>query len=132
MTKTISIEGMHCQHCVAAVNEALQAVAGVTSVAVSLENNNAVVEGTSLDDAALKAAVDFKVIPFKSIIAVQAKLKSTVLSGYIEFETANSPLSVGSDNAERQSENSVILSGAEERYAQAKEALQYIFAHISK
>ena len=75
---------------------------------------------------------NFKVIPFKSIIAVQAKLKSTVLSGYIEFETANSPLSVGSDNAERQSENSVILSGAEERYAQAKEALQYIFAHISK
>ena len=35
MTKTISIEGMHCQHCVAAVNEALQAVPGVTSVAVS-------------------------------------------------------------------------------------------------
>lgn len=73
---------------------------------------------------------NFKVIPFKSIIAVQAKLKSTILNGYIEFETANSPLSIGSDNAERQSENSVILSGTEERYAQAKEALQYIFAHI--
>ncbi len=68
MTKTISIEGMHCQHCVAAVNEALQAVAGVTSVAVFLENNNAVVEGTSLDDAALKAAVEdtgFDVIAVK-------------------------------------------------------------------
>ena len=73
---------------------------------------------------------NFKVIPFKSIVAIQAKLKSTVLSGYIEFETANSPLSVGSDNAERSSENSVILSDTEERYEQAKEALQYIFDHI--
>ena len=42
MTKTIAIEGMHCQHCVGAVKEALAAVAGVTSVVVSLENNNAV------------------------------------------------------------------------------------------
>ena len=75
---------------------------------------------------------NFKVIPFKSIVAVQAKLKSTLLNGYIEFETANSPLSVGSDNAERNRENSVILSGTEERYQQAKEALQYIFDHICK
>lgn len=73
---------------------------------------------------------NFKVIPFRSIVAIQAKLESTVLSGYIEFETANSPLSVGSDSAERSSENSVILSGSKERYAQAKEALQYIFSHI--
>ena len=68
MTKTISIEGMHCQHCVAAVNEALQAVPGVISVAVSLESNNAVVEGAGLDDAALKAAVEdtgFDVIAVK-------------------------------------------------------------------
>ena len=63
---------------------------------------------------------------------LHSQLKSTLLSGYIEFETANSPLSVGSDKAERQSENSVILSGTEERYEQAKEALQYIFDHICK
>ena len=75
---------------------------------------------------------NFKVIPFSSIVAIQAKLKSTILNGYIEFETANSPLSVGSDNAERNSENSVILSGTEERCQQAKEALQYIFDHICK
>lgn len=75
---------------------------------------------------------NFKVIPFKSIIAIQAKLKSTLINGYIEFETANSPLSIGSDKAERQSENSVILSGTDERYSQAKEALQYIFSHICK
>jgi hypothetical protein len=75
---------------------------------------------------------NFKVIPFKSIVAIQAKLKSTILNGYIEFETANSPLSVGSDKAERGSENSVILSGTDERFAQAKEALQYIFDQICK
>ena len=57
-SQTIAIEGMHCQHCVGAVKEALAAVAGVTSVVVSLENNNAVVEGTGLDDAVLKAAVE--------------------------------------------------------------------------
>jgi hypothetical protein len=75
---------------------------------------------------------NFKVIPFKSIIAIQAKLETTVLTGYIEFETANSPLSIGSDCSERGSENSVILSGSDERYAQAKEALQYIFKQICK
>lgn len=75
---------------------------------------------------------NFKVIPFRSIIAIQAKLKSTLLTGYIEFETANSPLSVGADKAERGSENSVILSGTDERYAQAKEALRYIFEHICR
>lgn len=58
MTKTIAIDGMHCQHCVAAVKEALAAVDGVTSVAVSLENKNAVVEGAGFDDAALKTAVE--------------------------------------------------------------------------
>lgn len=55
---TIAIEGMHCMHCVKAVEEALAAVAGVTSVKVSLEANNAVVEGVELDTAALKEAVE--------------------------------------------------------------------------
>lgn len=58
MTKTISIEGMHCQHCVAAVKEALETVAGVSKVAVSLENNNAVVEADGASDAALKEAIE--------------------------------------------------------------------------
>ncbi len=55
--KTISIEGMHCMHCVGAVTEALKAVEGVTSVTVNLEAKNAVVEGTATD-AALKEAVE--------------------------------------------------------------------------
>ena len=58
MTKTISIEGMRCMHCVASVNDALKAVAGVTNVTVSLEAKNAVVEGENLNDAALKEAVE--------------------------------------------------------------------------
>lgn len=57
MAKTISIEGMHCQHCVAAVKGALEALEGVTAVTVNLEAKNAVVEGTA-SDAALKEAVE--------------------------------------------------------------------------
>ena len=52
MSKTISIEGMMCQHCVAHVTKALTEVPGVTSVNVSLEHKNAVVTG-SADDKAL-------------------------------------------------------------------------------
>lgn len=56
--KTIFIEGMHCQHCVQAVNEALSDIAGVTSVKVSLEDNNAIVDGTDLKDTDLKEAIE--------------------------------------------------------------------------
>ena len=56
MSKTISIEGMMCQHCVAHVTKALTEVPGVTSVNVSLEHKNAVVTG-SADDKALTDAV---------------------------------------------------------------------------
>lgn len=56
MKKTVKIEGMMCMHCVKAVEKALTAVDGVTGVAVSLEEKQAVVEGTAAEDA-LKAAV---------------------------------------------------------------------------
>lgn len=56
MKKTVKIEGMMCMHCVKAVEKALSAVDGVTDVAVSLEEKQAVVEGSALDDA-LKAAI---------------------------------------------------------------------------
>ncbi len=58
MIKTIAIEGMHCQHCVKAVNDALAAVPGVEAVKVSLEKKQATVKGQSLDAAALQAAVE--------------------------------------------------------------------------
>ena len=56
MTKTISIEGMMCQHCVAHVTKALTALPGVTAQ-VDLDSKTATVTG-SADDAALKAAVE--------------------------------------------------------------------------
>ena len=58
MTKTISINGMMCMHCVAHVEKALKGVEGVSSVAVSLENNNAIVEGSASDEALTAAVVD--------------------------------------------------------------------------
>lgn len=52
----LKIEGMMCQHCRAAVEKALQAVDGVETVSVSLENKSATVTG-SADFEALKKAV---------------------------------------------------------------------------
>jgi len=58
MKKTIKIEGMMCQHCVMAATKALEGVAGVTAVTVSLEDKQAVVEGTATDEALTAAIVD--------------------------------------------------------------------------
>lgn len=58
MTTTISIEGMMCAHCQAHVEKALKEVAGVTEVAVSLENKNAVVTGDASVETLKQAVVD--------------------------------------------------------------------------
>ena len=58
MKKTIKVEGMMCQHCVKAATKALEGVAGVTAVTVSLEDKQAVVEGTATDEALTAAIVD--------------------------------------------------------------------------
>jgi copper ion binding protein len=57
MKKTLTVEGMSCAHCVAHVKEALESVPGVAKAEVDLKKKRAVVEGPSLDDAAMKAAV---------------------------------------------------------------------------
>ncbi|MFB6285473.1 MAG: heavy-metal-associated domain-containing protein [Candidatus Bipolaricaulia bacterium] len=44
MTKTLSIDGMSCEHCVTHVQSALQGVDGVASADVSLEVGTAHVE----------------------------------------------------------------------------------------
>ena len=44
MKKTLKIEGMMCQHCVAHVTKALQSVVGVTAVEVNLKKKTAIVE----------------------------------------------------------------------------------------
>ena len=57
MKKTLSVEGMSCNHCVNHVKNALTELEGVESATVDLATKSAVVTGASLDDAALKAAV---------------------------------------------------------------------------
>lgn len=58
MNKTLKIEGMMCQHCVAHVTKALQGVAGVASVEVNLKKKTAVVTLTeSVADETLTAAI---------------------------------------------------------------------------
>ena len=55
---TIKIKGMMCMHCVAHVEKALNAVAGVTEVKVSLESGTATVSGTASYEALTAAIVD--------------------------------------------------------------------------
>jgi copper chaperone CopZ len=55
---TYAVPGMHCDHCVAAVEAELCAVSGVESVDVDLATKLVVVTGDALDDDALRAAID--------------------------------------------------------------------------
>ncbi|MFA6507997.1 MAG: heavy-metal-associated domain-containing protein [Treponemataceae bacterium] len=57
MKKLLTIEGMSCGHCVMHVRSALEEVVGVKSVEVDLLKKNAMVDGDSLTDATLSAAV---------------------------------------------------------------------------
>ena len=58
MKKTIRIEGMMCGHCEAHVRQALEALPGVESAAVSHESGTAVVTlSADVSDEMLKKAV---------------------------------------------------------------------------
>ena len=58
-TMVVDIDGMSCEQCVRHVTEALEALQGVSKVAVSLDNGQATVEvGENFDEAALEPAVD--------------------------------------------------------------------------
>jgi copper chaperone len=57
-TITYSVPGMTCGHCVQAVTTEVSAVAGVTDVAVDLENKTVTVTGAELNDANLRAAIE--------------------------------------------------------------------------
>lgn len=69
MTKTISIEGMMCEHCEASVKKALEALDGVAEAKVSHKEGTAVVSlSGDVADEALKSAVeakDYKVTDIK-------------------------------------------------------------------
>lgn len=57
--KTISIEGMSCNHCKMSVEKALSSIEGVTKVEVSLENKNAIIESSKeIDDNKIKQAIE--------------------------------------------------------------------------
>jgi len=57
-TRSYTVSAMHCGHCERAVKEEVSAVAGVTDVAVDLEAKVVTVRGESLDDTALRAAIE--------------------------------------------------------------------------
>ncbi len=58
MQKTLKIEGMMCQHCVAHVTKALQGINGVTNVEVNLKKKAAVVEfSEDVSNETLTAAI---------------------------------------------------------------------------
>ncbi|MBE5740083.1 MAG: metal-transporting ATPase, partial [Clostridiales bacterium] len=58
MKKTLKIEGMMCQHCVAHVTKALQTVDGVLSVEVNLKKKTAVVElSKAVEDEVFVSAI---------------------------------------------------------------------------
>ena len=58
-TKTYSVTGMTCAHCVSAVSSEIRQIAGVTDVAVDLSSGTVTVTSAQpVDDAAVAAAVD--------------------------------------------------------------------------
>ena len=70
VTKTITIDGMMCEHCEATVKKALEALPGVQNAQVSHEKGAAVVTlSAPVEDAALRKAVedeDYRVISIRS------------------------------------------------------------------
>lgn len=57
-TLTYSVPGMSCGHCRQSIEGEVSQVAGVQSVAVDLDAKTVTIEGDSLDDAAIVAAID--------------------------------------------------------------------------
>ena len=55
---TFSVPGVSCGHCVAAVTEQVEQVAGVEAVVVDLETKLVTVSGHEVDDGAVRAAID--------------------------------------------------------------------------
>ncbi len=53
-----SVPGVSCEHCVGAVTGEVEQVDGVDSVVVDLESKRVTVKGRSIDDGAVRAAID--------------------------------------------------------------------------
>ena len=57
VTRTYTVTGMTCQHCVASVREEVGELPGVTAVDVDLESGRLAVTGSDVRDADVAAAV---------------------------------------------------------------------------
>jgi len=58
-TRTFTVQGMTCGHCVSSVTEEVQGIPGVESVDVVLETGAVTVTSSqTLDDTAVRAAVE--------------------------------------------------------------------------
>ena len=58
-TRTLTVQGMTCGHCVASVTEEVQQISGVEHVDVVLETGAVTVTSSQpLDDTAVRAAVE--------------------------------------------------------------------------
>jgi copper chaperone CopZ len=57
-TRTYTVAGMTCGHCVSSVTEEVQEVPGVEDVDVVLETGQLTVTAAPIDDVAIKAAVE--------------------------------------------------------------------------
>ena len=58
MEMTYTVSGMSCAHCKAAVESEVGRVPGVDSVVADLDSKLVVIRGESLEDEALRAAMD--------------------------------------------------------------------------
>lgn len=58
MTITLQLDGLHCGNCVKSVEKALNGVAGVSQVSVTLDQQIAVVEGSAEVQALIEAVED--------------------------------------------------------------------------
>lgn len=58
MKRTMTVEGMSCNHCVMAVTKALKELEGVSSVDVDLDSKKVEVTGENLVNEKLKEAVE--------------------------------------------------------------------------
>lgn len=66
--KTISIEGMHCNHCKMTVEKVLGGLDGITNVEVDLENKNAVIKfSKDVEDSKIREVIEEEGFEVKEI-----------------------------------------------------------------
>ena len=57
-TRTYSVPAIHCAHCAQSIREEVSVLDGVADVVVDLDTKLVTVNGSELDDAALRAAIE--------------------------------------------------------------------------